>query len=528
MEQQLSIIDIFCGIGGMSKGFLDAGYKVKEAIDNDKEKVSIYESIFGRNTAKCQDICLLQPEELKDADIITGRISLSAFPVPVKRSGVYSYPINDWMINLVREKRPKAIVLETIGAGINRMNRVREACDCYVSMGYHIHYKMLAAENYSGLPFHETRIYIIGIREDLYNGEFYFPEPCYNKYEIDEKGYLFEKHIDPWYRQICGIENYRFEKKKKYVRQMKRLYESNLFMNGAVNENFVCDDKGLRRCTHIEMARLKGLEIYDYNNCRNKRSMYRYISQATTATVISYIAKALREYLTGKKTNGTAVVSFTKEQLFVKINMKLLVADTHGEKVERKKDIAVDCRQKICDSGTDGVDSEKNTAADCPQNEWNELINTINAEKNSNQERGRALEKLMLKFFSEVEGFRCQPNARTETEEIDICILNGAKDGVFAKESAVILCECKNWKRRVERDELDIFIEKIKNRCRRCKLGFFIAWNGVTGDFVKELLRFSRDEEVVVLLTQEGIVSAIETGSITKYLQDEYFKAITR
>ncbi len=96
MEQQLSIIDIFCGIGGMSKGFLDAGYKVKEAIDNDKEKVSIYESIFGRNTAKCQDICLLQPEELKDADIITGRISLSAFPVPVKRSGVYSYPINDF------------------------------------------------------------------------------------------------------------------------------------------------------------------------------------------------------------------------------------------------------------------------------------------------------------------------------------------------------------------------------------------------------------------------------------------------
>lgn len=29
MEQQLSIIDIFCGIGGMSKGFLDAGYEVK-------------------------------------------------------------------------------------------------------------------------------------------------------------------------------------------------------------------------------------------------------------------------------------------------------------------------------------------------------------------------------------------------------------------------------------------------------------------------------------------------------------------
>lgn len=498
MEQQLSVIDIFCGIGGMSKGFLDAGYEVKEAIDDDKDKVSIYERIFDRNITKCQNICLLQPEELKDADIITGRI----FPVLVEGRRIFN-SINEWMINLVREKKPKAIVLET---NVARINRMREACDCYVSMGYHIQYKMLAAENYSGLPFHEDGVYIIGIHEDVYNGEFYFPEPCYNKYEIDEMGYLFEKDVDPWYRQIQGIENYRFEEKKKYVRQMKRFYESNLFINGAVNENFVCDDKGLRRCTHIEMARLKGLEIYDYNNCRNKRLMYRYISQATNATVISHIAKALREYLTGKVTNGNVAVSFTKEQLLVKINRKLLEADTRSEKAERKKDIA----------------------ADCPRNEWNELINIINAQKNSNQERGRALEKLMLKFFSEVEGFRCQCNTRTETEEIDICILNGAKDEVFAKESALILCECKNWKRPVGRDELNIFIGKMKNRYRRCKLGFFIAWNGVTGDFGEERLRFSHDEEVVVLLTQEGIVSAIETGSITKYLHDEYFKAVTR
>lgn len=32
MEQQFSILDIFCGIGGMSKGFLDAGYQVNQAI----------------------------------------------------------------------------------------------------------------------------------------------------------------------------------------------------------------------------------------------------------------------------------------------------------------------------------------------------------------------------------------------------------------------------------------------------------------------------------------------------------------
>lgn len=518
MEQQLSIIDIFCGIGGMSKGFLDAGYEVRQAIDNDKEKVSIYESIFGRNTSKCQDICLLQPEELKDADIITGRISLSALSAPVKRRGVYSYPINDWMINLVREKRPKAIVLETAGAGLNRM---REACACYINMGYHIHYKLLAAQNYSGLPFDEVKAYIVGIREDLYNREFYFPAACFNKNDI--KGYWFEKNVDPWYRQIRGIEHYRFEKNKIYVRQRNKIYESNLFMNGAINENFICDDKGLRRCTHIEMARLKGLEIYDYNKCQNKIWMYRYISQATNAIVISYIAKALSEYLGGKETNGNATTCFSKEQLPVKKYMKLLVADAHDEKIDLEENVAAVQRHKICDSGTDG-----DAAADCPRDEWGELIEAVNAEKNSNTERGRALEELMFKFFSEVEGFQCQHNVITETEEIDISIYNGSENGVFAKESTVILCECKNWRQVVGREELNIFIGKMKNRYRRCKLGFFIAWNGVTDDFDEELLRFSHDEEVVVLLTQEGIVSAIRTGNITKYLQDEFLKTVMR
>lgn len=339
---------------------------------------------------------------------------------------------------------------------------------------------------------------------------------------------MFEKDVDPWYRQIRGIEDYGFEEKKIYVRRMNKLYESNLFTAGAVNENFICDDKGLRRCTHIEMARLKGLEIYDYNNCRNKSLMYRYISQATNAIVISYIAKAIREYLGGKETNGKATAIFSEEQLLVERNMKLLVAGAHDEKVGQKNNVIVNCHHKTCDSGTDGIALKDDVVADCPGDEWDGLINTINAEANSNMERGMALERLMLKFFSEVEGFQCQPNARTETEEIDICILNESKDGLFAKESNVILCECKNWKRRVGREELNIFVGKMKNRYRRCRLGFFIAWNGVTGDFDKELLRFAHDEEVVVLLTQEGIVSVIKNGSITKYLKDEYFKSVKR
>ena len=522
MNQQFSIIDIFCGIGGMSKGFLDAGYQVNEAIDYDIEKVKIYENIFGKNIAKCQDVCLLNPEEIKDADIITGGILLSGFHIMEQKRGAEYDSVNKWMVGLVCEKRPKAIVLETA-----RINGIRNVCDCYVNMGYHICYEMLAAQNYSGLPFHEIRTYIVGIREDLYNREFYFPAVRYNKYEMDENGYLFEKNVDPWYRQIRRIADFRFEEKKIYVRQMNKFYDSNLFMNGSSYENFICDDKGLRRCTHIEMARLKGLELYEYNKCKNKRLMYHYIAQATDAIVISYIAKALREYLGGKETNDNATICLPKENILVKRDMKLLVAGTHDEKVDEKDNIDTACR-KIPSECCTAEKMEDNIDAGCPRNEWDALIEAVDAEINNNIEHGKSLEKLMLKFFSEVEGFQCQPNARTETEEIDIWILNGARDGLFAKESNLILCECKNWNQHVGRKELNLFLEKMKNRNKRCKLGFFIAWNGVTSNFDRELLRITHDEEVVVLLVREGIINAIKTGSIMKYLQDEYSKALLR
>lgn len=502
MEQQFSIIDVFCGIGGMSKGFLDAGFQVNEAIDLDKEKVSIYNNIFGENIAKCQDICSMKPKEIRDADIITGGMVWKGFSIAGKKREE-DYSFNKYMISLVHEKRPKAILLEVVSV---RMNIIQEICGCYANMGYNMYYKKLAGQSYSGLPFHDVKIYIVGIRKDLDNKEFYFPKACYNKNDIDERRYFFEKNVDSWYRKVNGIENYRFEEKKIYVRLLNKFYESNLIMNGSMFGNFLCDGEGLRRCTHIEMARLKGLALYDYNEYKNKRLMYRYISQATNAIVISYIAKTLREYLSGEKSVEDTTICFLEEELIVKPKMRLLVEDARNEK----------------------IDLEEKIDYDCPKDEWDKLIDAVCVQAKNNLEHGRSLEKLMLKFFSEVEGFQCQPNARTETEEIDIWILNKSKDELFVKESNLILCECKNWKDKIGRVELSTFIEKMKNRNGRCKLGFFIAWNGVTDNFEKELLRITRGEEVIVLLTKEGIIDAIKTENIMKYLQDEYSKALLR
>src|SRR5688500_12068682 len=42
----MRVVDLFCGCGGMSLGFLQAGYEVAAAFDNWKAAVTVYQANF--------------------------------------------------------------------------------------------------------------------------------------------------------------------------------------------------------------------------------------------------------------------------------------------------------------------------------------------------------------------------------------------------------------------------------------------------------------------------------------------------
>ncbi|MBT9777199.1 hypothetical protein GPL15_11865 [Clostridium sp. MCC353] len=158
-------------------------------------------------------------------------------------------------------------------------------------------------------------------------------------------------------------------------------------------------------------------------------------------------------------------------------------------------------------------------------NQWQALLHDVDNTTLSPKRRGRLLEELMINFFNRVEGFTCVKNIRTRTEELDIEIINNSD--MFNREGKIILCECKNWNRPLKRAELNIFIEKMKNRRCRCTLGFLVAWNGVTKDLENELLRFSQRPELVVILEKDGIINALDTNSVREYLDNIVINAIT-
>ena len=155
-----------------------------------------------------------------------------------------------------------------------------------------------------------------------------------------------------------------------------------------------------------------------------------------------------------------------------------------------------------------------------------ELIERVQTEDDSNI-KGRLLEELTCKFFECIEGFSIIDRLKTETEEIDLVILNKSTEPFWQKESQLILVECKNWSSRCGKNELVIFKEKIRNRRSRSKLGFFVSWNGFTETFSKEDIRTSQGDILLVPITGEEIIEAFKSNSINTHIEKWWLTAIS-
>jgi hypothetical protein len=153
------------------------------------------------------------------------------------------------------------------------------------------------------------------------------------------------------------------------------------------------------------------------------------------------------------------------------------------------------------------------------------LVNAVDSTSTAD-DKGRALEELCSRLFFTVAGFSVTGRIRTETEEIDISVLNDSADPRLRRESAIILVECKNWTGKCGKNEFVLFLQKIENRTQRSSLGFLVSWNGFAETVTKEMLRGSREGLLVVPLTGEDIREAVRTGDFLRILLDRWETAV--
>lgn len=192
----LNVIDLFCGCGGFSHGFISAGFNVALGIDIWEDAVVTYLHNHPNSRAIVDDITNVTSDELlkkagltsDEVDVIIGGPPCQGFSISGKR--LIDDPRNKLyksFVEMVREIRPKMFVMENV-PGLLSMGKGAvkdQIIEDFSSAGYKVATKVLTASDY-GVPQVRRRVFFVGINPDKISNtyEFKFPEPKFG----DEDG----------------------------------------------------------------------------------------------------------------------------------------------------------------------------------------------------------------------------------------------------------------------------------------------------------------------------------------------------
>lgn len=189
MSGKYNVIDLFCGCGGFSKGFEEAGFNVRFGIDlwndatttfahNFPNAVVLNKDILNIKGSDILDLCGM---ETSDVDVIIGGPPCQGFSVSGKRlidderNKLYKA-----FVEIVSELKPKIFVMENV-PGLVRLFKGQvgeEVMNDFSAIGYRVKNKILSADNY-GVPQQRKRVFFVGIRDDFFKKdvEYIYPIP---------------------------------------------------------------------------------------------------------------------------------------------------------------------------------------------------------------------------------------------------------------------------------------------------------------------------------------------------------------
>jgi len=185
-----TIVDLFCGCGGLSKGFELAGYDVIAGLEFDKHALSTW----AKNHAGTPILGDINKSDIKENLINSVKKSLGGENLDVLAGGPpcqgfstagwreTADPRNQLWLNyleILKALKPKYFLIENV-PGILSMKKngilvIESMIKQFSKLGYTLYYKGLKAEEY-GVPQLRRRVFIIGARSDM--EPFKFPDPA--------------------------------------------------------------------------------------------------------------------------------------------------------------------------------------------------------------------------------------------------------------------------------------------------------------------------------------------------------------
>ncbi|PTJ01365.1 DNA cytosine methyltransferase [Staphylococcus simulans] len=227
-----TVIDLFSGAGGLSRGFMDAGFSVKLGIDFDDAALKTFSENHGNtdimkldlfNHDNINKIVEYVRKNNLSIDVLIGGPPCQGFSLAGKREEFDKRNVlYSAMVKTAQKIKPKVVILENVPGMLTLYNgagakRVRED---FERIGYNVATpKILYAPEY-GVPQIRRRVFFVMTLKNVVNKKFEYPES-----ELNEADYISCEQAINDLPSLNEVENFNLNQTFDYATPPTSIYQ---------------------------------------------------------------------------------------------------------------------------------------------------------------------------------------------------------------------------------------------------------------------------------------------------------------
>lgn len=289
-----SVVDLFCGAGGLSKGFMDAGFDVKIGIDWDDAALRTFAhnhgdaEAFKLNLFDLDNVFEIKRKLLEKnvskLDVLIGGPPCQGFSLAGNR--VESDERNTLYTAMVKTAellRPRVVLLENVPGMLTLYGgKVKEKIfEDFENLGYKMDVKVLYAPEY-GIPQIRKRAFFVGLLNS--DKKFEYPLP-----KLKEEDFITCKQAIDDLPSLENDHSYDLSVIREYETQPNTDYECKMRKNSVKVYNHTPTKHAQKTIDHIKLVpdggKYKDLPPEMAAKFKYNESLHRYNSKKPSLTI---------------------------------------------------------------------------------------------------------------------------------------------------------------------------------------------------------------------------------------------------
>lgn len=289
-------VDLFCGCGGMSLGFKNAGFQLLAAYDNWDAAINIYKSNFEHPIIKAdlnedqiiEDLHVLAP------DIIIGGPPCQDFSIAGQRNMGERANLTIRYAHIIEQIKPEWFVMENV-YNIERMPVLPKMIQIVKNAGYGLNIRVLDASR-CGVPQKRNRFFMVGHLGDKDGFLDAIIERGLSDKQMTVYDYLGDSLDTEFYYMHPRSYNRRavfsIYEPSSTIRGVNRPIPSN-YQRHHADKAAITD--GVRSLTTKERSYIQTFPV-NFNFVGSKTEMEQAVGNAVPVKLAEYVAKCIIKY----------------------------------------------------------------------------------------------------------------------------------------------------------------------------------------------------------------------------------------